>query len=101
MVAKSDKQPVGNKTICLRNLILGPHLYDVIAQCCSTGLFLNKCVDRKMGGQWATTQCLLSSCSSPCLISCRSFKLWTADRISFCFLKIYLAFQLLSAFWCE
>lgn len=45
MVAKSDTKPVGNKTVCLVNLILGLDLYDVIAQCCSTGLFLNKCIE--------------------------------------------------------
>lgn len=29
-VAKSDTKPVGNKPICLHNIVFGPDLYDVI-----------------------------------------------------------------------
>lgn len=50
-VAKTDTKPVGNKPICLHNIILGPDLYDVIAQCCSTGLLLSKCMEWKMSGE--------------------------------------------------
>lgn len=48
MVVKLDTKTIGNRTICLQNLVLGPDLYDVITQCCSTDLFFNKCIQWKM-----------------------------------------------------
>lgn len=40
MIVKSNTKTLRNNTVYLLNLTLGPGLYDMIAQCCSTSLFL-------------------------------------------------------------